>query len=699
MLKKILVYILCFVMLASASTVYADFANGINWSMKIEGEWYTENSASISVQTASGASGGAIAVLRTDEASSEHYIGYDVVISKAGVYQIALCVNPQGKKKVGGFGDPNYSSFSVEADGNRVDISPLAYGEDAETAGMKIYKVNLPLTYGINNIRLIASQSRFLDGTDYALSVDYLSLIYKSGTRTLRVEGEMIAAEDVLLPSDVILAPTGNTNAALLSQGKMYRFYSASAASWSYQVTAAEEGSYSIGLACFQLGASWSTDYQIRINGSKTVGMNLLNTQVVNQGVVGTAETAGDAGVYRYKINETVTLLEGVNTVEILLNPDDIVASVSQYRQVIDYIEFVRGGSMIPSDVTVEGESFGDPAFKVFTPGFSKTNLSGGDAACYYYNPYTGAPEIKTATYEFYVAREDDYMLYIYGTSPLAHANTLAWASAYTITLDGIDISINSSTWQKTGTLGSASAPYDINIFCVSMRKNSVRLSQGTHTMVFTVTAQATGGTARHYFLLDKFSFVTVPPPEVMDMSLATSLVKAGAVTTADVTLYDAVGNTMDLLKHPVAYTTSNENIARIDGVGNITANAPGTAVITAHCTAGGQTFTKQASLKIVSTSAVDVLDVKYENGSITVKATAWTADARAVFIACVSGTENGMTTSILREATHAVTQWRPGLAEDIVIPIGNLSSGETLELFVWQLDNGLVAHTQPFEM
>lgn len=687
MLKSIIGLILCLVLFASGTMVFADFSNGTAQTMKIEGEWFSESNTTLNkLNWDANASGGLIAQILNTEAPpvGGYFVGYDVAVSKAGIYELIICANRQGQKIEGGAGLNTTSPYKLRVNGEVLSIAPHSYAPSQTLVNLPFYsyKINVALNKGVNNIRFIVEQGRLSNG-NYLFNIDYFTLKYASN-HDMRIEAEVFSLEGTLgsaTASEVIAFPSAGGD-TILSHSRGLMVNTEHKPKWSYQTIARTTGEYRMEIVCYALGQTWSSDFNIKINGGEAIPMNMSNTGLID---LGNGFSSTDAGVRKYKLINTVNLEKGLNEIEIEI--DELTGT--KYKTIIDYIDFIKAGTDGFADVIIEGESYTGSNFGG-APGTNFHPFSKMAAKSFIYSPASNAPANKTATYNFYISREGEYDLYVDMTSQLASPNATNWISPVGISIDGIDLpTINTTSWTKLGPMGNL----DANTYSKNKKNEKVYLSEGNHTIAVTVLGPSTN-IDRYYFVLDKIEFVAQKIPGKLSADVSNPVVAKNQTTQANGLIYSNYGELVPMGDYTVTYSSADINIAEVDAItGVITGRGIGTTQITANCDIGdGTILSDTVGIKVIGEGGIDIGDWYFEENSINIRSTSWLADSEAAFVVAVRD-KVGSINSLTECKIINKTEWYPGISSLISIPLQNVSAESEVKVLVWNNMNLLKPH------
>jgi hypothetical protein len=677
-------------------------------TIKIEGEWCEQLNGSFTVDGSNilendlFSNSKALYLNNTATMPQDGYsAGYDVAINREGYYKFSFLTSEQGKKSGQLGGNTNWSSYSLDINGEQLNLDPASYGMNSSINSMSFnkYSLTIKLKQGANCIKFVVKDQMLSDGSTYKFALDYFTLdIVESST--IRVEGEAVSdsvytdmgmeyglyystTAPALFPTTGLDTATYTARtSAYLSGGKALYARNSSvqgAPGWGYQVLVKDSGLYNISVVCSELGVTTTSDFAIRVNHGENKTFDLNSTGFYyKQTVTGTDPTY----LVKYALADPIYLEQGLNVIEFIANSSDTRTDGS-FRVILDYFELNK----FAQDITIEGESIVPPT------GYATSNVAAcSNSSCMainrtYATPTPGVtPTVPIATpppisYNVNIRETADYILYYSGT----HSSGSSGVSPVDIKVD-----CNSITpFSKVGTLLGDPA------WGKFIYGSAMTLNAGIHTISFTFSPKGTT-VSSYYNQIDKIELINQANRELskVDIVLQNPLLKIGDSSQINITAYDTLDGITTCTSE---YSTENPEIASVSATGMVNALHPGKAKIKVVCTSGSITLMKDIDVFVVGTDGFELLTTSLNGSNLELSATSWyTADFTTTMCGTSYRLVNSVETSILSNNYFQNLQFNQGLVRKFSIPIQNLQSDHKVRLFIWDTISGMNPLWQP---
>jgi hypothetical protein len=687
MFKKAISMLVCSAMIFGmvSLTNAATWVTGIEQAIKVEGEWAdTSNVAPTSISDAlfSGGTAGSI-YTGTAAPAGGYYLGYNVSVEKAGVYELTFFSNKVGNKE----GNPNqggwnYTSlFTVVVNGNEIGVSPLIYYGTATTISTTpfvTYKFQVAMTKGTNNIKFKVADRR-ISGTEkmYCMYLDYFTLLYKSD-RTIRVEAERINNEGTLTNLGVPTYPSGASLDAGASESKYIDISNTLCTTTNtntdkalvkYNIMAPEAGQYRFITTMRSFGGM--SNYRFKINGGEYYECN--STTLVNMGSFpGVVLTSR----YKYEMPEYVTLNQGNNELQIEVDKYD----ATNYRLIVDCFDFIK----VDSDFVFEAE------YGYNTTSFGK--VSTGSDLDYYSNLSFMKLDAATATTpnltygNVAIKKDATYDVYI---SMSSNSLNQYYVSPATLTIDSnyaFDITwANRANVTKVADMKKPNGTILDNTTYGVFKLAPVILTAGVHTLSVALGLR-TKPTSSYYSVIDKIELIPRGDIASAGIELSKTVLSVGGTSQASTKCYTDIGEIIPATKYnatnyTVVYSSENAVIASVDATGLVTANKIGKTRIKAECTANGTTYTAYADISCMKSDGMKITGAVLNGSNVEVTVLGWDSDATAKTIVVAVYDENDLLTSVNSVIT---SNQRVSVPKKYTLPVTNVPANHTIKAFMW---------------
>ena len=406
-----------------------------------------------------------------------------------------------------------------------------------------------------------------------------------SADDVIRIEGEDYATMSPSAATDFSLS----SNAAYSGGTALDYHPSVSTSVLTYEFDVTAGGKYNLE-AVLSTASEWHSLFTLELNGT-TVVQN--TAEPVNVGPAVGSEMS------HLQFTEVFTLNSGVNILTITL-PVQRTGGGGGYTFFADYFEFTPAAAR--SVIKFEGENYTSKNVPSILPeGSIEAVWGGGEAGVsgggYLYSQVVDSLPGGEKYYYSYDVDVDIAGEYIMTAGHLPYMYMPEWVSPFHIELNGKTLVAVSESEPVMGDL----IHYDTYQMAYSTRPI---LEAGKNTFKFVIDEKATNG-SRYIFTLDYVSLKKTPDIASVDAELSGGNGLAlGSTDSVAVSVTSSIGALLDEADYTCTYSSSDDSIISVDANGAVTANNPGSAVITVNASSYGTTGS--ASFKV--TAVVDGL-------------------------------------------------------------------------------------------